>query len=151
VLLEPSADPLQATLSSTPSPDGSAELRLDVQNQTTLGVAVVTSVELQDGMSEPVLPAVLDDAPWEIESGGVGESRIVVRDLPPGSYKIEAVVSSVDDEGALRNTLAETYLVVDDQGTREVRFEEWLPRVNVSDPVLDPMDPDPEASEGGAP
>lgn len=118
-----------------------------VVNHSGLDAAAVTSLELQDGQSEPIRPTIIDDEPWPIGAGESVATEVTFDAIPDGAYKIEALVSIVDETGEIHGTLAETYWLVAQGVVSELSFAEWLPFVNVSQAVLDPNDPDPEAGE----
>ncbi len=121
-----------------------AVLHFDVENQTPQNVAAVVSIEIQDGMSEPVKPPLVDDAPWVLPPGDAAITEATFDQLANGAYKVEALVSVVDESGDVHGTLAETYLLVEDGAVAELKFDEWLPLVNAVEVVMDPEEPDPE-------
>lgn len=147
----PYEDPLSATVSMASAEEGTVTLSLHVENHSDQDMAAVSSIEVQDGMSEPVMPAVVDAEPWDLDAAAVDDSELTVEALPDAPYKIESLVSAVGETGEVHGTLAETYILVEGGVAKEIDFAQWLPLVNTSEPVGEDIDPKSEPGAGGEP
>lgn len=135
---------LTARINLEPQPSGALVATLTVENKSALEMATVSSIEVQDGMSEPVQPTAISENAWMLAAKKKAAQHHTFKPLPDGAYKIEALISSIDATGELHGTIAEAYVSITSAKVQVLSFDEWLPLVAVSAPVLDPADPDPE-------
>ena len=111
---------------------------------------VVIGTEMEDGEGNAIVEPEIGE-PHDIgdSSGGKGiqEEFTLPDDLQDGAYVVRAMAAGEDQKGNQELHVEELFVIVDGGSAKEVSFDDWLPHINESEPVVRPEDPDPEKIE----